>query len=50
MALTNFPEIPFLDNALVNIYKSMGGGWVKEADKLAPQPSIGAANEGEQRP
>lgn len=27
-------------NALVNIYKSMGGGWVNEADKLAPQPAI----------
>ena len=29
-----------LFNALVNIYKSMGGGWVNEADKLAPQPAI----------
>jgi outer membrane protein, multidrug efflux system len=29
-------------NALVNIYKSMGGGWVNEADKLAPQPRIEA--------
>lgn len=28
-------------NALVNIYKSMGGGWVAEADKLAPQPQLG---------
>jgi len=27
-------------NALVNIYKSMGGGWINEADKLAPQPAI----------
>jgi len=27
-------------NALVNIYKAMGGGWVNEADKLAPQPAI----------
>jgi len=25
-------------NALVNIYKSMGGGWVDRADALAPQP------------
>ena len=33
-------------NALVNIYKAMGGGWVNEADKLAPQPSIGAADDG----
>ncbi len=29
-----------LFNALVNIYKSMGGGWVNEADKLAPQPTL----------
>jgi multidrug efflux system outer membrane protein len=29
-------------NALVNIYKSMGGGWVNEADKLAPQPRVEA--------
>jgi outer membrane protein, multidrug efflux system len=28
--------------ALINIYKSMGGGWVNEADKLAPQPRIEA--------
>jgi multidrug efflux system outer membrane protein len=26
-------------NALVNIYKSMGGGWVDRADALAPQPA-----------
>ncbi len=32
-------------SALVNIYKSMGGGWINEADKLAPQPSIGTAVE-----
>ena len=25
-----------LFNALVNVYKAMGGGWVDEADKLAP--------------
>jgi len=25
-------------NALVNLYKSMGGGWVDRADALAPQP------------
>jgi len=25
-------------NAIVNIYKSMGGGWVDKADRLAPQP------------
>jgi multidrug efflux system outer membrane protein len=28
-------------NALINIYKSMGGGWVDEADKLAPAPVYG---------
>jgi multidrug efflux system outer membrane protein len=27
-------------NALVNIYKAMGGGWVDVADKLAPQPAM----------
>jgi multidrug efflux system outer membrane protein len=27
-------------SALVNIYKSMGGGWVNEADKLAPRPTL----------
>jgi multidrug efflux system outer membrane protein len=26
-------------NSLVNIYKSMGGGWVDKADALAPQPT-----------
>ena len=26
-------------NALVNLYKSMGGGWVDRADALAPQPA-----------
>jgi outer membrane protein, multidrug efflux system len=26
-------------SALVNIYKSMGGGWVDKADALAPQPA-----------
>ena len=36
--------------ALINIYKSMGGGWVNEADKLAPQPNIGAADDGNQHP
>jgi len=29
-------------NALVNIYKSMGGGWINEADQKAPQPRLGA--------
>jgi multidrug efflux system outer membrane protein len=28
-----------LFNALVNVYKAMGGGWVDEADKFAPQPN-----------
>ena len=28
-----------LFGALVNVYKAMGGGWVDEADKLAPSPS-----------
>jgi multidrug efflux system outer membrane protein len=23
---------------LVNVYKAMGGGWVDEADSVAPQP------------
>jgi multidrug efflux system outer membrane protein len=27
-------------NALVNIYKAMGGGWVEVADRLAPQPAV----------
>ncbi|MGH8650330.1 MAG: TolC family protein, partial [Burkholderiales bacterium] len=26
--------------ALINVYKAMGGGWVVEADKLAPRPSV----------
>jgi multidrug efflux system outer membrane protein len=26
-------------NSLVDIYKSMGGGWVDKADALAPQPT-----------
>jgi outer membrane protein, multidrug efflux system len=25
---------------LVNVYKAMGGGWVDEADKLAPKPEF----------
>ena len=29
-----------LFNALVNVYKAMGGGWVDEADKLAPKPAL----------
>jgi multidrug efflux system outer membrane protein len=37
-------------NALVNLYKSMGGGWVNEADKKAPQPSIGTARDDASRP
>ena len=37
-------------NALVNIYKSMGGGWVNVADKQAPQPSIGTASDDAKRP
>ena len=31
--------------ALINIYKSMGGGWINQADKLAPQPNIGTADD-----
>ena len=30
---------------LVNVYKAVGGGWVNEADKLAPQPQGMAARE-----
>jgi len=26
---------------VVNVYKAVGGGWVTEADKLAPQPALG---------
>ena len=29
-----------LFGALVNVYKAMGGGWVDEADKLAPRPAM----------
>jgi outer membrane protein, multidrug efflux system len=36
--------------ALVNIYKSMGGGWINIADKTAPQPSIGTARDDATRP
>jgi multidrug efflux system outer membrane protein len=25
---------------LVNVYQAIGGGWVDEADKLAPQPQL----------
>jgi outer membrane protein, multidrug efflux system len=28
---------------LVNVYKAVGGGWVSEADKLAPQPKLGVS-------
>jgi outer membrane protein, multidrug efflux system len=27
---------------VVNVYKAVGGGWVDEADKLAPRPALGA--------
>jgi multidrug efflux system outer membrane protein len=30
-----------LFNALVNVYKAMGGGWVDEADRLAPKANAG---------
>ena len=30
---------------LVNVYKAVGGGWVNEADRLAPQPQGMAARE-----
>jgi len=26
--------------ALINLYKALGGGWVDEAEKLAPQPGV----------
>ncbi len=26
---------------VVNVYRAVGGGWVTEADKLAPQPALG---------
>ena len=26
--------------ALINLYKALGGGWVNEADKLAPRPAV----------
>jgi hypothetical protein len=29
----------------VNVYKAVGGGWVNEADKLAPQPLGRATSE-----
>jgi multidrug efflux system outer membrane protein len=29
-----------LFSALVNVYKAMGGGWVDEADRLAPRPVV----------
>ena len=25
---------------IVNVYQAVGGGWVDEADKLAPQPHL----------
>jgi multidrug efflux system outer membrane protein len=25
---------------IVNVYQAVGGGWVDEADKLAPQPQL----------
>jgi multidrug efflux system outer membrane protein len=28
---------------IVNVYKAVGGGWVTEADKLAPQPLLGVS-------
>jgi len=28
---------------IVNVYKAVGGGWVTEADKLAPQPTLGVS-------
>ena len=27
---------------IVNVYSAVGGGWVTEADKLAPQPMLGS--------
>ena len=26
--------------ALVNLYKALGGGWVDEAERLAPKPAM----------
>lgn len=26
--------------ALINLYKALGGGWVNEADKLTPRPTV----------
>jgi len=26
---------------LINVYKAVGGGWVTDADQLAPQPTLG---------
>jgi multidrug efflux system outer membrane protein len=34
-----------LYGSLVNIYKSLGGGWVGKADGFAPQPDVGALPE-----
>ena len=31
---------PVLHFALINLNKALGGGWVNEADKLSPQPSV----------
>ena len=28
---------------LVGVYRALGGGWVDEADRLAPRPLLGAA-------
>jgi multidrug efflux system outer membrane protein len=27
---------------IVGVYQAVGGGWVSEADRLAPQPQLGA--------
>ncbi len=34
-----------LYGSLVNLYKALGGGWVDQADGLAPQPAVGALPE-----
>ena len=26
--------------ALINLYKALDGGWVNEADRLAPRPAV----------
>lgn len=31
--------------SLVNLYKSLGGGWVETADRMAPQPAVDALPE-----